>query len=149
MKYTVSADANVFLDGLLQRGDTGAEALEIIELAESNQLILYISSSNLMNVVYFLEKAGKTNNEIIPAVKNLLSFTTIISPNNSTVINALEANFNDIEDAIQYYTALQIKDKDYFITSNIKDFKKATVQLPVITPRQFLKLYKPKTGKGA
>jgi predicted nucleic acid-binding protein len=149
MKYTVSADANVFLDGLLQRGDTGAEALEIIELAESNQLILYISSSNLMNVVYFLEKAGKTNNEIIPAVKNLLSFTTIISPNNSTVINALEANFNDIEDAIQYCTALQIKDKDYFITSNIKDFKKATVQLPVITPRQFLKLYKPKTAKGA
>lgn len=142
MKFTVSADANVFLDGLLQRGNMGLDCLEIIELAENNDLILYVSSSNLMNVIYFLQKANKPNNEIILAVKNLLSFTTIISPNNATVINALDANFNDIEDGIQYYTGLQIKDTDFFITSNIKDFKKATEQLPVFTPGQFLKLYK-------
>ena len=37
MKYTVCADANVFLDGLLQRGTSGLDALEIIELAESDQ----------------------------------------------------------------------------------------------------------------
>ncbi len=141
MKFTVSADANVFLDGLLQRGDMGLDSLEIIELAENNKLVLYISSSNLMNVIYFLKKGDKTNSEIILAVKNLLSFTTIISPNNSIVINALDADFNDIEDGIQYYTALQIKDMDYFITSNVKDFKKATVQLPVITPKQFLASY--------
>ena len=142
MKYTVCADANVFLDGLLQRGALGLDALEIIELAESNELVLFISSSNLMNVIYFLEKAGKTNSDIIPAIKDLLSFTTVISPNNSTVINALDANFNDIEDGIQYYTALQIKDMDFFITANIKDFIKATEQLPVFTPMQFLNLYK-------
>ncbi len=141
MKYTVCADANVFLDGLLQRGALGLDALEIIELAESNELFLFISSSNLMNVIYFLEKAGKANSEIIPALKDLLFFTTIISPNNSTVINALDANFNDIEDGIQYYTALQIKEMDFFITSNTKDYKKATVQLPVVTPKQFLSRY--------
>ncbi len=114
MKFTVSADANVFLDGLLQRGDMGLDSLEIIELAENNKLVLYISSSNLMNVIYFLKKGDKTNSEIILAVKNLLSFTTIISPNNSIVINALDADFNDIEDGIQYYTALQIKEIELF-----------------------------------
>lgn len=142
MKYTVFGDTNVILDGLLQRGDMGLDALEIIELAENNEITLFISSSNLINVIYFLQKASKTNSEIILTVKNLLSFTTIISPGSSTVINALDANFNDIEDGIQYYTALQIKEIDYFITSNVKDFKKASTQLPVVTPRQFLKLYK-------
>lgn len=142
MKYTVFADTNVFLDGLLQRGDMGLESLEIIELAEDNEIMFFTSSSNLINVIYFLQKAAKTNSEIILTIKNLLSFTTIISPGNSIIINALDANFNDIEDGIQYYTALQIKEIDYFITSNIKDFKKASTQLPVVTPRQFLKLYK-------
>ena len=149
MKFTVCADANVFLDGLLQRGDMGLDCLEIIEFAESDELALFISSSNLMNVIYFLAKAGKTNSEIILATKNLLSFTSIISPNNSIVIDALDAGFNDIEDGIQYHTALQIKEMDYFITSNIKDYKKATVQLPVVTPKQFLAKYKPQTPKGA
>jgi predicted nucleic-acid-binding protein len=142
MKYTVFGDTNVILDGLLQRGDMGLYALEIIELAENNDVILFLSSSNLVNVIYFLQKAGKTNSEIILTVKNLLTFTTIISPGNPIIINALDANFNDIEDGIQYYTALQIKEIDYFITSNIKDFKKASTQLPVVTPRQFLKQYK-------
>jgi predicted nucleic acid-binding protein len=142
MKFTVFADANVFLDGLLQRGAMGLDCLEIIEFAESDEIVLFISSSNLMNVIYFLEKAGKTNSEIVIATKNLLSFTTIISPNNSVVIDALDAAFIDIEDGIQYHTALQIKEMDYFITSNVKDYKKAILQLPVVTPKQFLNLYK-------
>ncbi len=52
---------------------------------------------------------------------------------------ALHAGFLDLEDAVQYHTALQIKGIDYFITSNIKDYKKASAQLPVITPKQFIK----------
>ena len=141
MRYTVSADANVFLDGLLQRGIMGVAALEIIELGEQNKLALFISSSNLLNVISFLKKANKTNYEITFLVKNLLSFTTINSPDNSIFINALDAEFSDIEDAVQYHTALQIKGVDYFITSNVKDFKKASARLPVVTPTQFLSNY--------
>lgn len=141
MRYTVSADANVFLDGLLQRGDRGFDALEVIELAESNKVVLFISSTNLLNVIYFLKKANKTDSEIILSIKQLLSFTTVNSPDNSIFINALDSGFGDLEDAVQYYTALEIKGIDFFITSNIKDFKKATHKLPVLTPTQFLKQY--------
>src|SRR4051812_2830850 len=104
---TICADANVFLDALLQRGELGLECLQIIELAERSELILYISSSKLINVRYFLQKAGKNNSRIVLTLKSLLSFTTVISPDNKTIIKALHAGFNDIEDAIQYYTALQ------------------------------------------
>ncbi|MCW3111044.1 MAG: hypothetical protein JWQ09_5550 [Segetibacter sp.] len=142
MKYIVSADANVILDGLLQRGDMGLDALEIIELAEYNKIELFVSSSNLLNVIYFLKKANKNNSQIIVLIKKILSFTTVNSPDNLVLINALDTGFNDIEDAIQYFTALQIKGINYFITSNSRDFKKATHKLPVLTPSQFLKQYK-------
>jgi hypothetical protein len=63
------------------------------------------------------------------------------SPDERIFTSALHAGFSDLEDAVQYHTALHIKDINYFITSNIKDFKKATTQLPVLTPKQFVKKY--------
>ncbi len=30
----------------------------------------------------------------------------------------------------------------YFITSNIKDYKKASSELPALTPKQFIVIYK-------
>ncbi len=141
MNYTVFGDSNVFLVGLLQRGEIGLQALEIIELAESGRIKLFTSSSNLINLIYFLKKANNTNSQIAIAVKNMLAFITVISPNNSVFSDALDAGFSDLEDAIQYHTARQIKGIDYFITSNTKDFKQATSSLPVVTPKQFLSEY--------
>jgi hypothetical protein len=48
----------------------------------------------------------------------------------------------DVEDAIQYFTALENEEIDYFITRNIKDFRPSDIHLPVLTPSQFLKLLK-------
>ena len=46
--------------------------------------------------------------------------------------------FDDIEDAFQYYTALQA-DCDFFVTVNIKDFKKGKIaKLPVLKPDDYL-----------
>jgi hypothetical protein len=56
----------------------------------------------------------------------------------------VHAGFTDLEDAIQYHTALAVKEIDYFITSNTRDYKKALPQLPVISPKQFHSLYNKK-----
>jgi len=48
---------------------------------------------------------------------------------------ALASDFNDFEDAIQYYTALDNK-IDIIITRNKKDFKKSI--LPVLTAKEYL-----------
>lgn len=79
----------------------GLDSLEIIELAKNNEIFFFTSSSILLKVIHFLEKAATTNSKIILTVKNLFSFTTIVSPSNSTVINALDANFSNIKDGIQ------------------------------------------------
>jgi len=138
------ADSNVFLDAFLQRTPNDSDCKSLIKLAENVTIKIYTSSSCLLNVMYFLEKSGFDNADIIETIKALLTFISLISPTENTFHLAFSAGFTDLEDAVQYYTALQIKGIEYFITSNIKDFKKSSAQLPVLTAKQFLKLYNKK-----
>ncbi len=79
--------------------------------------------------------------DIVKHVSAILQYSKLADPDNSTFKGALFSGFADLEDAVQYHTALHVKGMDYFITSNEKDFKKATSQLPVLTPKQFMKKY--------
>lgn len=47
----------------------------------------------------------------------------------------LISNFNDFEDALQYYCAMRTG-CNFFITRNVKDFKKSDI--PVMTPDEFI-----------
>lgn len=146
MDYKIFADTNVFLDYLLKRTTEWEYAREIFEMGEQRQILIVTSSSSLVNVLYGLKQQKKlTQDDIISIITYLLSYTRLLQTGESIFIEALSAGFSDLEDAIQYHTALAIKDMDYFITSNIKDYKKALPQLPVITPKQFLLKVK---GKG-
>lgn len=50
---------------------------------------------------------------------------------------ALQSEFRDFEDAIQYYCAIE-NGIEVLITRNLKDFRSATI--PVMTAEEFLKL---------
>ena len=140
----VFLDANVFLDAILKRTDN-YEACQFLLTESRNSLLrLKTSPSCLLHVIYFLKKAGIDNSAVIPIMENLLRVVSLASADEKIFQTALQAGFSDLEDAIQYHTALQVNDIDYFITSNIKDYKKALPQLRVITPKQFMTLYKKK-----
>lgn len=141
MKNIVFADTNVFLDAILQRSAAGEDCGEILEMAYAGDIKIYTSVSCLLNVIYFLQKADIPSQAIIEMMEQLLKVISLSSPDEKNFSTALHAGFSDLEDAVQYHTALHVKGMDYFITSNLKDFKKATSQLPVLTPKQFMKKY--------
>lgn len=66
---------------------------------------------------------------------SLQSLVEVLPVNDDIINEALHSNFNDFEDAVQYYTALSGK-VNYIITRNPKDFKNASI--PVYTPSEFL-----------
>ena len=136
----VFIDANVFLDALLHRNEYEASEA-ILDAANERLIFIYTSAACLQNVMYFLSKAGISNGSIINIIDVLLKYISLAQTNEKNFLSGLYAGFTDLEDAIQYHTALAVKDIDYFITSNIKDYKKALTQLPVITPKQFLALH--------
>lgn len=139
-QYLLFADTNVFLDALLQR-KAGRECKQILILAEKAVVKLYTSSSCLLTVIYFLQKSGMPAKVIRESVADLLKLLSLKSPDEKAFFASLNAGFPDLEDAVQYQTAFQIKGIDYFITSNIKDFKKPSKQLPVITPMKFMDIH--------
>jgi predicted nucleic acid-binding protein len=139
MAYKIFADTNVFLDHLLERTADWESARDIFVLAEQKEITVLTSSLSLINVIYGLKQQKKlTKENIIILITYLLSYTSLSPTNETTFISAIASGFADLEDAIQYHTALSVKNIDYFITANTKGYKKALPQLPVITPKQFI-----------
>ncbi len=142
MAYKIFADTNVYLDHLLQRIAGWQYARDIFALAEQREIIVFTSASSLINVLYALrQQKNLAQADIIMLIKYILSYTKLLQTGEAVFMSALSSGFTDLEDGIQYYTALGAKDVDYFITSNIKDYKKAVPQLTVLSPRQFIALY--------
>lgn len=138
MAYKVFIDTNIFLDGYLERTGDWKDAEMILRYGAMEQTTLFTSAVNIVNIMYVLGKQQLNKAEIINLMELTLTYTQLVNTSNVALGEALRAGFTDVEDAVQYFTALEVKGIDYFITSNIKDFKKATVQLPVVTPKQFL-----------
>jgi predicted nucleic acid-binding protein len=72
--------------------------------------------------------------EILRKLKVLVN---VISLDSKVIDLALNSDFKDFEDAIQYYAAME-SNINIIITRNLKDFKKSDI--PVMTGLQFIKM---------
>jgi predicted nucleic acid-binding protein len=136
MVFKVFLDVNMLLDFTLKRA-AYAKCKQIIELIVTNQIKAYTTPSIIHIMGYWLTKAygSATAKKVIIA---LLTDVQIIDITHELAITALHSKINDIEDALQYYTAIHYK-LDYFISGD-KQLKKAAIPiLPVCTPEEFLK----------
>lgn len=138
MAASVFLDANIILDFLLKRKDY-EEARKIIVLVLEKKIRACISPSILHIVSYWLTKAyGSAKSKDLLLL--LLSDFSIIDANQEVVTLALTSQMNDIEDALQYYTALHHK-IDFFISRD-RDFQESALTLlPVSSPSDFLKTF--------
>jgi len=68
-----------------------------------------------------------------------LTLLRICSIDEKIIDLALSSDFEDFEDAIQYYTAVE-NNIDCFVTRNKKDFRKS--KIPVHTAEEYLKIHK-------
>lgn len=127
-------DTNIIVDLLAKRQNFYLEAQELFTLADEKKIKLYISSLTFANTHYLLSKELNSNE----ARKVLIKFkllVEILSLDEKILELALSSDFNDFEDAIQYYTALENK-LEVIITRNKKDFKSSL--LPVLTAKEYL-----------
>jgi len=136
MASKVFLDANILLDFALKR-DAYEVSKKIIELAVNGQVQAFITPSIVHIVGYWLTKAyGNTKAKEL--LLTLLADVYVIDISHEITLNALHSKIKDIEDALQYYTAMHHK-LDYFITQD-KDLQKESIPtLPVYTPEEFLK----------
>ncbi len=131
----VFLDTDVILDFLMKREPFHLASSSIFELSKNDTIKLNTSACCFSNLFYIFRKiAGSAKAK--QAISSLLLYLNILEVNSHTIKISLESSFNDFEDAIQYFTALNNK-MDILITRNVTDF--ILDDIPVLTPEEFLK----------
>lgn len=134
-------DTDIVLDIVLEREDFFENSSKIFQLYEDGELLLFTSPTIIINAQYTGQRLI-AKEKCRSTINYLLNYFIILEANLNVIKRAYQSKFSDIEDAVQYYTATQNDQINYFITRNIKDFKAGGTHLPVITPSQYLKLLK-------
>jgi len=128
-------DSDVILDLLLERKAFCEDAITLILACEQKQLHGFMTPVSISNV-YYIFRQNASHVKVIEQLQLLLKIISILNMDQRQVLAALDSKFNDFEDALQYYSALNSNKIDAIITRNVKDFKKSA--LPVFSPAEFL-----------
>ena len=127
-------DTDVILDFLTNREPFALDAARIFSLSENKKISICTTGLVFSNSYYVLRKLG-SHRKVVEKLTQLARLIDIIGLPKVAVIQALESNFNDFEDALQHYAALAEGVK-VIVTRNTKDYKQS--QLAVLTPDQYL-----------
>ncbi len=137
MKIKVFVDTDIIFDLLAKRDPFYPYAAQLFSAADLKTVTLCVSSISFANVNYVLSKQ-KSAVEARKLLSRFKVLVHVLPVDDKTIELALNSDFRDFEDAIQYYCAIENGVK-ILITRNLKDFKKS--KLPVSTAEDFVKNY--------
>jgi len=126
-------DTNIVIDVLEAREPYCEDAVQLFTMAYNKKVKLIVSPITYSTAAYLLRKHGL--GEVRRLLANFRQLSHVATTNEKVVDNSLASKFEDIEDAIQYYTAVNSK-ADIIITRNGKDFVNS--RIPVMTAGEYL-----------
>jgi len=132
----VLIDTDVILDFFFDREPFSADASKVLSLCEKGELKGFITPVMISNVYYLLRKTAK-HEKVIKHLKMLMNIIQVSMINKETVLDALNSNFKDFEDALQNFSAQNEKEINVIVTRNTRDYKLS--KLSVMTPETYLK----------
>jgi predicted nucleic acid-binding protein len=109
----------------------------LFTLASKKLIVAYVSSLTLVTT-HFIVSRELSESDTRKVIRKFKTITTVLDLKDSYINLALDSDFKDFEDAIQYHTALS-NNLDAIITRNKRDFKKS--RIPVYTTEEYLELY--------
>ncbi|MBC7383482.1 MAG: PIN domain-containing protein [Bacteroidia bacterium] len=130
-------DTDVILDFFFDRQPFADNAAKILSLCESKEIMGFVTPVIISNVYYLLRQTTK-HEKVVEKLKLLISITEILIIDKAIILQAMNSEFKDVEDAIQNYAAESDKKIDVILTRNLKDFKNSS--LAVMTPDNYIKL---------
>ncbi len=127
-------DTNVLIDLIDKREPFYNDIAIIASLAENKKFKLAASSLSFVNTLYVISR-NIEEKLVLEALKKFRIICDVSTIDEIVIDKSLISNFNDFEDAVQYFSALHHK-SDIILTRNKKDFKSS--EIPVMTPTEFL-----------
>lgn len=131
----VFLDTNILIDVLAQRRPFYQDSAAVWTLAEQGRiegLVSVISYTNIFYIVRKLADAATARR----ALDHLRSTFSPVGCDGQILALAMDSQFKDFEDAVQYHSALKAG-ADCMLSRNPADYPR-TSDLPVLTPAEFL-----------
>ena len=133
----VLLDTNVILDVLLKRKPFLEKSALVLLLSEKKLIDGYVSASSITDIFFLTNATYKDKQKSMELLKNLLKTINIASVTEEEIFRAVDLNWSDFEDAVQYSTGENIR-ADYIITRDSKGYINSTIT--TITPTDFLSI---------
>ena len=131
---SVLIDIDVILDVRTKREPFFAPAANLWAEVENRNIRAHLASHTITTLFYLMKRA-KGKRLAKAAIRDLMEVFEIAPVDKKTLLLALESEFTDFEDAVQFAAAKKIN-ADFIITRNIRDFKKSDI--PVTSPDLYL-----------
>lgn len=134
MKEMVFVNTDIIYDVLANREPFYSSAAKLLSLADEGRITITVSALSFVNIHYLISK--QLTSEKAKQVLRTFRVLIQIAPIDEKIIDlALNSDFKDFEDAIQYYCALE-SECQVLLTRNLKDFK--TAKIPVMTAKDYI-----------
>ena len=113
-------DTNVILDVLLKRSPFYETAIEVLKLSARDDIQEFVSASAITDIYYIAYKNLRDKAAVRELLKKLLLIVSVAGVSEEEIQKALELEWNDFEDSVQYSVAA-LNEMDGIITRNVKD----------------------------
>jgi predicted nucleic-acid-binding protein len=132
---TVLIDTNVILDVLLKREQFMWKSSNVLLLSEKKIIDGYVTASSITDIFYITNKTYNDKQKSMGLLKELLKTLNIVAVSGEEIYRAIELDWNDFEDAVQYTAGEQIH-ADYIITRDAGGYINSAIV--AVNPSDFL-----------
>ncbi len=130
-------DSDIILDLLAKREPHYNYAAKLFSMIDDGKVKGFTSPIVFANLHYLLRKFT-SNAEALKSLRKLKIMINILPIDEKVIEQALNSGFNDFEDAIQNFTAINNGIK-VIITKNKKDYKKSNITIS--SAEEFIKTW--------
>ena len=134
----VFLDTNVVIDFLGEREPFYESVAKILTLGDNKKIKIFTSPTTISTTFYILAKF-EGNKVTIEKIRKFKLLCEISIMDNEVIDKAINSDFKDFEDAMQYFSAIATN-CDLIITRNERDFKNALI--PVLNCESYLQTLK-------
>ena len=124
-------DSNVIIDALSKREGYVEAERRLLYAAVSGEFEGVISAKQITDIYYILRKYINDDRVRRDLLSILLNGLLVVCTDKGLLVNSLESNITDYEDAVIVDSAA-FADASYIVTKDIKGFSKSPI--PPITP---------------
>jgi len=119
----------------LQREPFFDAAKQIFDKMEDGKIKGFVTASSIADIYYVSRKASGRE-KTLAFIRELIDILEVLSVTKETIIDALNTEFKDFEDALQYCVA-DMNCINIIVTRNKSDFNLSTIE--ICTPDELIK----------